>query len=63
MPIELMRVLFLGGDDKKVRIWKTVDCFVNDTPKPYSLTNTHLSNIFALRFSHLTDRGYNMCTA
>uniref|UniRef100_A0A914KWI7 Uncharacterized protein n=1 Tax=Meloidogyne incognita TaxID=6306 RepID=A0A914KWI7_MELIC len=50
-----------GGDDLKVRLWKTVDCCTSETPSLTSVTmkSIHQSNIFALRFSHKTERVYS----
>ncbi|CAK5024151.1 unnamed protein product [Meloidogyne enterolobii] len=50
-----------GGDDLKVRLWKTVDCCTSETPSLTSVTmkSVHQSNIFALRFSHKTERVYS----
>ncbi|KAF7638490.1 hypothetical protein Mgra_00002168 [Meloidogyne graminicola] len=50
-----------GGDDLKVRLWKTVDCCTSENPalSSFTMKSIHQSNIFALRFSHKTERIYS----
>ncbi len=50
----------LGGDDCNVQVWRTLDAFVGDEPRPFiTMSNRHFSNIFALRFSLHTERVYS----
>ena len=42
--------VFLGGDDKRVLIWK-VSSLLNGEHRPIIMTTTHHSNIFSLVFS------------
>lgn len=48
-----------GGDDLNVRLWKTVDCCIRSNPTSIPMKSIHHSNIFALRFSHNTERIYS----
>uniref|UniRef100_A0A914HL93 Uncharacterized protein n=1 Tax=Globodera rostochiensis TaxID=31243 RepID=A0A914HL93_GLORO len=50
-----------GGDDLKVRVWRTGDCCTSEKPGLNSVVmkSIHHSNIFCLRFSHHTERIYS----
>ncbi|KAL3083236.1 hypothetical protein niasHS_011038 [Heterodera schachtii] len=50
-----------GGDDLRVRLWRTADCCTSEKPAENSVVMKaiHHSNIFSLRFSHHTERIYS----
>jgi len=49
-----------GGDDCSVQVWRTVDAFVGEDPRPaMTMATRHFSNIFVLRVSLSTERLYS----
>ena len=47
----LYQLIILGGDDRKVLIWKLCEAVAGNT-KPRCLRQKHHSNIFCVTFDH-----------